>query len=200
MAAVPGSRSCRLSTASVDRLDQVPERLRAHLRVRRGAARSRAQRSRAEFDGDGRTRGRARRSPRISPSLRAARTASCSAPRRSACARRTGQKGRALFHPIRVALTGERRWPRAGPAGAGDRPRRRAAGRRAGLAPIIGCRERAAAFALPWVRRAALGSATSWASSPETVRHTPLIIYGLNPVLEALNAGRVTRCGSAPGR
>jgi nondiscriminating glutamyl-tRNA synthetase len=59
---------------------------------------------------------------------------------------RTGQKARALFHPIRVALTGEAGGPEldlAVPAidrGA-DLPRA------AGVAPIIGCRERAELFA-----------------------------------------------------
>ena len=57
---------------------------------------------------------------------------------------RTGQKGRALFHPIRVALTGEGGGPEldlAVPAidrGASCRSS-------AGVAPIIGCRERARA-------------------------------------------------------
>ena len=59
---------------------------------------------------------------------------------------RTGQKGRALFHPIRVALTGEAAGPEldlAVPAidrGA-ELPRS------AGVAPILGCRERAEMFA-----------------------------------------------------
>jgi glutamyl-tRNA synthetase len=59
---------------------------------------------------------------------------------------RTGQKGRALFHPIRVALTGRAEGPEldlavpAIDAGA-DLPRD------AGIPPIVGCRERAAAFA-----------------------------------------------------
>jgi hypothetical protein len=59
---------------------------------------------------------------------------------------RTGQKGRALFHPIRVALTGLPDGPEldlAVPAidrGA-ELPRS------AGVAPILGCRERAQAFA-----------------------------------------------------
>jgi len=68
---------------------------------------------------------------------------------RAAAARvrqRTGYKGRALFHPIRVALTGEAGGPEldlAVPAidrGAELPPS-------AGVAPIMGCRERAAAFA-----------------------------------------------------
>ena len=59
---------------------------------------------------------------------------------------RTGQKGRALFHPIRVALTGEPEGPELDlivPAidrGA-DLPAS------AGLARVLGCRERARAFA-----------------------------------------------------
>jgi glutamyl-tRNA synthetase/nondiscriminating glutamyl-tRNA synthetase len=59
---------------------------------------------------------------------------------------RTGQKGKALFHPIRIALTGESGGPEldlAVPAierGAELAPA-------AGVASIVGCRERAAAFA-----------------------------------------------------
>jgi nondiscriminating glutamyl-tRNA synthetase len=59
---------------------------------------------------------------------------------------RTGQKGRALFHPIRLALTGASEGPEldlvvpAIDAGADLPPS-------AGIAPITGCRERAAAMA-----------------------------------------------------
>jgi glutamyl/glutaminyl-tRNA synthetase len=59
---------------------------------------------------------------------------------------RTGHKGRSLFHPIRVALTGRREGPEldlAVPAidrGA-DLPSS------AGIPPILGCRERAQTFA-----------------------------------------------------
>ena len=76
----------------------------------------------------------------------AASIARRSAPRRRGCRQRTGQKGRALFHPIRVALTGEAGGPEldlAVPAidrGA-ELPRS------AGVALIVGCRERAAMFA-----------------------------------------------------
>ena len=58
---------------------------------------------------------------------------------------RTGLKGRALFHPMRVALTGRPEGPEldlAIPAidrGADLSPD-------AGLPPILGCRERAVAF------------------------------------------------------
>jgi nondiscriminating glutamyl-tRNA synthetase len=60
--------------------------------------------------------------------------------------RQTGQKAKALFHPIRVALTGSAGGPEldlAVPAidGGADLPPD------AGIAPILGCRERAAAFA-----------------------------------------------------
>jgi nondiscriminating glutamyl-tRNA synthetase len=59
---------------------------------------------------------------------------------------RTGLKGRALFHPIRVALTGEGGGPEldlAVPA----IDRGAAIPASAGLAPIVACRERAVAFA-----------------------------------------------------
>lgn len=58
----------------------------------------------------------------------------------------TGQKGRHLFHPIRVALTGEAGGPELDIAvPAIDRGAELSPG--AGLAPIAGCRERAEAFA-----------------------------------------------------
>ena len=59
---------------------------------------------------------------------------------------RTGQKGRALFHPIRVALTGAPDGPELDlVVPAIDRGAELPAS--AGVAPIIGCRERAAQFA-----------------------------------------------------
>ena len=58
---------------------------------------------------------------------------------------RTGQKGKALFHPIRLALTGRPEGPELDLAvPAIDRGAE--LGRQAGLPAIIGCRERAAAF------------------------------------------------------
>jgi nondiscriminating glutamyl-tRNA synthetase len=59
---------------------------------------------------------------------------------------RTGMKGKALFHPIRIALTGEGGGPEldlAVPA----IERGAALPSDAGMAPILSCRERAAAFA-----------------------------------------------------
>jgi glutamyl-tRNA synthetase/nondiscriminating glutamyl-tRNA synthetase len=69
----------------------------------------------------------------------------------------TGQKAKRLFHPIRVALTGEAGGPELdltvpaidrGAELPGD----------AGLAPILGCRERAAAFAEALRREGSAGS------------------------------------------
>ena len=59
---------------------------------------------------------------------------------------RTGQKGKALFHPIRVALTGRAEGPELDLAvPAIDRGADLPEG--AGLPPVAGCRERAVAFA-----------------------------------------------------
>jgi nondiscriminating glutamyl-tRNA synthetase len=65
---------------------------------------------------------------------------------------KTGLKGKALFHPIRVALTGEGAGPEldlAVPA----IERGSAISANAGVAPILGCRERAVAFADEITRR-----------------------------------------------
>ena len=65
---------------------------------------------------------------------------------------RTGQKGRALFHPVRLVLTGRADGPEldlavpAIDAGA-ELPVS------SGVAPVIGCRERAAAVLEAWARR-----------------------------------------------
>jgi glutamyl/glutaminyl-tRNA synthetase len=68
---------------------------------------------------------------------------------RAAAARvkqRTGQKGRALFHPIRVALTGEAGGPELDLAvPAIDRGAELS--RASGVALVLGCRERANMFA-----------------------------------------------------
>jgi nondiscriminating glutamyl-tRNA synthetase len=65
---------------------------------------------------------------------------------------RTGLKGKALFHPIRVALTGEDAGPELDLAVPGIE-RGAALQPSAGLAPIPGCRERAIAFAAEIGRR-----------------------------------------------
>ena len=68
---------------------------------------------------------------------------------RAAAARvrqRTGQKGRHLFHPIRVALTGQAGGPDLDHAvPAIDRGAELPAG--SGVTAVLGCRERTAAFA-----------------------------------------------------
>jgi glutamyl-tRNA synthetase len=131
-----------LASGSVDRIEQMPSRLRFLF----------------EFDP-----GRAVRQPDVEEVLRepGARevilglaSELASAPRldresfRAAAGRvrqATGCKGKSLFHPIRVALTGEAGGPEldlAVPAidrGAELPPRH-------GVAPIVGCRERAAMF------------------------------------------------------
>ncbi len=58
---------------------------------------------------------------------------------------RTGEKGKALFHPIRIALTGRAEGPELDLAiPAVDRGAELPRG--AGLPAVLGCRERAAAF------------------------------------------------------
>jgi len=64
----------------------------------------------------------------------------------AAVKQQTGQKAKGLFHPIRVALTGAASGPELDQAvPAIDRGAELPGA--AGLAPILGCRERAAAFA-----------------------------------------------------
>jgi nondiscriminating glutamyl-tRNA synthetase len=130
--------------SSIDRLAQIPERLRTIFSYDAGGA---------VANGD-------IRRELSEPGARHVVTALAedlhSAPRlidretfRAAAARvkdRSGQKGRALFHPIRVALTGEAEGPELDllvPAidRAAELPPA------SGLQPVIGCRERAAAFA-----------------------------------------------------
>ena len=106
-----------------------------------------------------------------------------------------GQKGRALFHPIRVALTGRAEGPEldlAVPAidrGAELPPI-------AGMPRILGYRERAAAFARALEtsdasrrrshERAIRIVISQFASLVHVARRDA--IYGINPVLEALRA------------
>ena len=133
-----------MAVGSVDRLEEIPDRLRFLFEFDAGGRVS--PHDVAEVMDDARrARGRVWRWPRSSR----ASDASIATSFRAAAERvkqRTGQKGRALFHPIRVALTGEAGGPEldlAVPAidrGA-ELPRRLA------LRLVIGCRERAAMFA-----------------------------------------------------
>ena len=131
-----------MATSSVDRLDQVPARLAFLFEYAPETTLGDGQ-ARREMREDG---------PRAV--VRALAEALAAAPRldrerfRAVAGEvkaRTGQKGKALFHPIRVALTGRAEGPEldlAIPAidGGADLP----AG--AGIPRIVGCRERAAAF------------------------------------------------------
>jgi nondiscriminating glutamyl-tRNA synthetase len=128
--------------SSIDRLTQLPERLET---VFTFSAAATMQHAAAEL-----------RDPNASAVVRALAEDLASAPRlldkemfRAAAGRvkdKTGQKGKALFHPIRVAITG-----------AGEGPeldlivpaidRAVELGPDSGFAKVIGCRERAAAMA-----------------------------------------------------
>jgi len=131
-----------MATASVDRLDQVPSRL-ALLFDYSPAATLADERVRNEMQEAG-----------AQSVVRALAEQLANAPRldrerfRTAANEvkaRTGQKGKALFHPIRVALTGRAEGPELDLAiPAIDRGADLPQG--AGIPKVIGCRERAAAF------------------------------------------------------
>ena len=136
------SAAMPIATASVDRLDQIPGRL-AFLFDYTPDVALRSEPVRQEMS-----------EPGAQQVVHALAEVLAKAPRLDrdrfrACANdvkaRTGLKGRALFHPMRVALTGRPEGPEldlAIPAidrGADLPPD-------AGLPPILGCRERAAAF------------------------------------------------------
>ncbi len=132
-----------IATASIDRLDQVPDRLQLIFDFDAAAAATKPE-VQAEFESEG-----------AKVVARAFAEALASSPRlidkdrfRAAAQRareKTGQKGRALFHPIRVALTGALEGPELdllAPAidrGAELPPTN-------GIAPIVGARERVAAL------------------------------------------------------
>jgi glutamyl-tRNA synthetase/nondiscriminating glutamyl-tRNA synthetase len=132
-----------MATASVDRIDEIPARLRFLFVYDARAALTRpdVREVLAEPGAHDVIRALARelaRAPRLDrPAFRAAANLVKQA---------TGRKARQLFHPIRVALTGEAGGPEldlAVPAidqGAQLPPS-------SGLVPVTGCRERAAAFA-----------------------------------------------------
>jgi glutamyl-tRNA synthetase len=132
-----------IATGSVDRLDQVPARLAAIFDFSADAALSDPA-LRAEMTTEA-ARGVAQAlaeilasAPRLDRDQFRAAAAAVKA--------RTGQKGKALFHPIRIALTGRAEGPEldlAVPA----IDRGAALPATAGIPTIVGCRERAAAFA-----------------------------------------------------
>lgn len=132
-----------IASASVDRLDQIPGRLRQLFDFSpNDALNDEAIRQETASEG---VRGVIRsfadelaRAPRLDrDSFRAAA---------AVVKTKTGQKGKALFHPIRLALTGKPDGPELDLlVPAIDRGAELSAS--AGLPPIVGCRERAAAFA-----------------------------------------------------
>ena len=133
-----------LVASSVDRLEQVADRLRAVFEYDAAAALDRPNAA-AEFS-----------TPQSRAVAEALAGELASADRlvdrdrfRALAARvreRTGQKGRALFHPIRVALTGEAEGPELDLiVPAIERGAELPAS--AGVTPVVGCRERARAFA-----------------------------------------------------
>ena len=132
-----------MATDAVDRLDQVPARLSLIFQYEATDALTR-QEVRAEFASDGaRAVARALAEDLASaPPLTDRETFRAAAQR---VREKTGQKGKALFHPIRVVLTGHNEGPEldllvpAIDTGA-------ALGDDSGLAPITGCRVRAQAF------------------------------------------------------
>jgi len=142
------AQAMAMATGSVDRLDQIPRRLHFLFAWAPGAAL--AQPSVREVV----------EAPGARDVIVAFAVELAAEPRldrerfRAAATRvrqRTGLKGAALFHPIRVALTGEAEGPEldlAVPAidvGAELSPA-------SGLPPIVGCRERAAGFAAALAR------------------------------------------------
>jgi nondiscriminating glutamyl-tRNA synthetase len=133
-----------LFATSVDRLQQVPERLRVLFAFDPSETLARPD-VRAELESS------AARDVIVTLADDLATAPRCSTRElfRAAAARvrqRTGQKGRALFHPIRVALTGEPEGPELDLlVPAIDTGAELAAS--AGVVSIAGCRERAAAFA-----------------------------------------------------
>jgi glutamyl-tRNA synthetase/nondiscriminating glutamyl-tRNA synthetase len=137
------SATVTIATAVVDRLDQVPGRL-AFLFDYQPAAALADETVRAEMTADA--------SRAVVASLAEVLAARGSLDRdafRAAANEvkaRTGQKGKALFHPIRVALTGRAEGPELDLAvPAIDRGAALPAD--AGVPAILACRERAAAFA-----------------------------------------------------
>jgi glutamyl-tRNA synthetase/nondiscriminating glutamyl-tRNA synthetase len=132
-----------MAAGSVDRLVEIPDRLRFLFEYDAGAALARPEVAEVMAE------------PGAREVVTALAEELATAPRldrerfREAAGRvrqRTGFKGRALFHPIRVALTGEAGGPELDLAvPAIDRGAELDSG--AGIKAIAGCRERAAAFA-----------------------------------------------------
>ena len=131
-----------MATASVDRVDQVPGRLRSlfHYDPEKALADPRV-RDEMRAQGPHQVVRALAEELAVAPRLDRERFRSVAGEVKA----RTGQKGKQLFHPIRVALTGLAEGPELdlviptidrGADLPGD----------AGVPPILGCRERAGAF------------------------------------------------------
>ena len=94
-----------MAVGSVDRLEEIPDRLKFLFDFDAAGGAARATRSRERAATSRRPRGD-RRAARRDRGARCS-IATRSAPMANRVKERTGQKGKALFHPIRVALTGE---------------------------------------------------------------------------------------------
>ncbi len=132
-----------MAVGSVDRLEEIPERLKFLFEFDPAASLARE-----DVDGILHETGARDVIAALPQELAAAGRLDRDAFRAAATRvrQRTGQKGKALFHPIRIALTGEAGGPELDLAvPAIDRGAELAT--TAGVAPVIGCRERAAAFA-----------------------------------------------------
>jgi glutamyl/glutaminyl-tRNA synthetase len=131
-----------IASESVDRLEQVPPRLSVLFSYSAAAAMADAT-IRSEMSTDGaRTVARAFADELASRPRLERETFRAAA---NAVKTRTGQKGRALFHPIRVVLTGHAEGPELDLiVPAIDRGAELPMD--SGVPKIIGCRERAAAF------------------------------------------------------
>src|SRR5262245_24809203 len=131
-----------IASESVDRLDQVPPRLSVLFKYSAEAAIA-DETVRAEMTGDNARAVAQAFADELASAPRLDREKFRAAA--NAVKTRTGQKGRALFHPIRIVLTGRAEGPELDlvvPAidrGAELPPD-------AGVPTITGCRERAAAF------------------------------------------------------
>ncbi len=133
-----------LFATSVDRLQQVPERLRVIFAFEpAGAVANPSIASELEAPGARAVVAALAEDLAVAPRCTDRELFRAAAQR---VRERTGQKGRALFHPIRVALTGAPEGPELDlVVPAIDRGAELPAS--AGVTPIIGCRERAAQFA-----------------------------------------------------
>jgi nondiscriminating glutamyl-tRNA synthetase len=132
-----------MATGSVDRMEEIPDRVRFVFEFDAAEALRRPDVAEVLHEAGARDV-IAALAAELSEARRLDRDAFRAAANR--VKQRTGQKGRSLFHPIRVALTGEAGGPELDLAvPAIDRGAELAPD--GGLTPIAGCRERAAAFA-----------------------------------------------------